>query len=161
MPLLNVALVPAHTQVVVRLTGEVDLSTSAQLADALGQAGRLETESVVVDVALVRFWDCSGLHALSDFTADLARAGRRCRIVGATAATRRLIALADFAPALVLDGPVHLPAVSTGAVTPRPDRPAGDRRRPRVPERRAPARRRTEVSTARARGVVPALRRWC
>lgn len=160
MPLLNVALVPAHTQIVVRLTGEVDLSTSDQLADALGQAGRLETESVVVDVARVRFWDCSGLHALADFTADLARAGRRCRIVGATAATRRLIALADFAPALVLDGPVHLPEVSTGA-TPRPERPAGDRRRPRVPERRAPARRRAEVSTARSRGAVPALRRWC
>ncbi len=162
MPLLNVALVPAHTQVVVRLTGEVDLSTSDQLADALGQAGRLETGSVVVDVARVRFWDCSGLHALADFTAELARAGRRCRIVGATPATRRLIVLADFAPALVLDGPVHLPAVTPGATAPRPEpTPRRERRRPRVPEHPAPARRRVEVSTARARGAVPALRRWC
>ena len=162
MPLLNVALVPAPAQTVVRLTGEVDLSSSALLADALVQAGRLDTESVVVDVAGVRFWDCSGLHALADFTAELARAGRRCRIVGATPATRRLIVLADFAPALVLDGPVHLPAVTPGATASRPERTAGsNRRRPPVPEHPAPARRRVEVSTARARGVVPALRRWC
>ena len=160
MPLLNVALVPAPAQTVVRLTGEVDLSTAAQLADALAQAGRLETASVVVDVARVRFWDCSGLHALADFTAELARAGRRCRIVGATPATRRLIVLADFAPALVLDGPVHLPAVTTGPTVPRPERSAAERRRPPVPQHPAPAGRRAEPSTARLRGVVPALRRW-
>ena len=159
LPLLNVALVPAPDQTVVRLTGEVDLSSAGLLADALRQAGRLETESVVVDVAQVRFWDCSGLHALADFTAELARAGRRCRIVGATPATRRLIVLADFAPALVLDGPVHLPAVTPGATAPRAERTT-DRRRPPVPGHPAPARRRDEVSTARARSVVPVLRRW-
>lgn len=162
MPLLNVALVPAPAQTVVRLTGEVDLSTAGLLADALEQACRLETESVVVDVARVRFWDCSGLHVLADVTAELARAGRRCRIVGATPATRRLVVLADFATVLVLDGPVHLPAVSPGAGAPRPERPAGsDRRRLRTSERRAPARRRAEMPAARPRGVVPALRRWC
>ena len=111
MPLLNVALVPAPDQVVVRLTGESDLSTEGLLADALTQAAGLGTDSVVVDVAAVKFWDCSGLHALADFTADLARAGRQCRIVGATAATRRLVVLAGFALALTLDGPVHHPAV--------------------------------------------------
>ena len=159
MPLLNVALVPAPGQTVVRLIGEVDLSSAGLLADALDQAGRLETESVVVDVAQVRFWDCSGLHALAHFTADLARAGRRCRIVGATPATRRLIVLADVAPALVLDGPVHLPAVTPGASAPRAER-TGDRRRPPVPEHPAPARRREDLTTARSRGVMPVLRRW-
>jgi anti-anti-sigma factor len=159
LPLLNVALVPAPGQTVVRLVGEVDLSTSALLADALAQAGSLDVSSVVVDVAQVRFWDCSGLHVLAAVTAELARAGRRCRIVGAPPATRRLIALADFAPALVLDGPVHLAAVTTGASAPRPGRTA-ERRRPPVPQHPAPARRRAEPSTARPRGVVPALRRW-
>ena len=159
MPLLNVALVPAPDQTVVRLTGEVDLSSAGLLEDALAQAGRLETSSVVVDVAGVRFWDCSGLHALAGFTAELDRAGRRCRIVGATPATRRLIVLADFAPALVLDGPVHLPAVTPGAAAPRPAR-TGDRRRPPVPAHPEPAGRRGEPSTVRARGPVPALRRW-
>jgi anti-anti-sigma factor len=63
---------------------------------------------VIVDVAAVRFWDCSGLHALADLTAELARAGRQVRIVGAGAATRRLIGMADFSAALELDGPVQL-----------------------------------------------------
>lgn len=159
MPLLNVALVPAPDQTVVRLTGEVDMSSAGLLEDALLQAGRLESSSVVVDVAGVRFWDCSGLHALAEFTADLARGGRRCRVVGANPATRRLIVLADFAPALVLDGPVHLPAVTPGATVQRPGR-TGDRRRPPVPEHPAPAGRRVEPSTVRPRGLVPALRRW-
>ena len=115
MPLLNVALVPARDLVVVRLTGESDLSTSGQLVDALAQAAGLGTDAVVVDLAGTKFWDCSGLHALADFTAGLARAGRQCRLVGATAATRRLVVLAGFAPALTLDGPVHHPAVQRPA----------------------------------------------
>jgi anti-anti-sigma factor len=172
VPLLNVALVPAPDLVVVRLTGEADLSTEGQLTDALVQAAGLGTDSVVVDVAAVTFWDCSGLHALADFTADLARAGRQCRIVGATAATRRLVVLAGFAPALSLDGPVHHPAVHPApAPVVRADRSAGvvasvaaaaaaARRRPAVRSHPTPTRRRVDRSTGEARGAVLALRRW-
>ena len=147
MPLLNVALVPAPDQVVVRLTGEADLSSAPQLADALMQAGGLGTRQVVVDVAGVRFWDLSGLHALTEFTADLADERRSCRIVGAPAVTRRLIELASMAGALNLDGPLReLPAprpvpfrrpVPEHAVRPRPTAdlvPAGSG--PTVPDRR-------------------------
>ena len=171
MPLLNVALVPAPDLVVVRLTGESDLSTAAQLSDALSQAAGLGTDSVVVDVAAVRFWDCSGLHALTDFTADLARAGRQCRLVGATAATRRLVVLAGFAPALALDGPVHHPAVRpapapaawtdrSAGVVPSVAAAAAARRRPTVPSHPVPMRRRVDRTTSEARGAVLALRRW-
>ncbi len=171
MPLLNVALVPAPDQVVVRLTGESDLSTAGLLTDALAEAAGLGTDAVVIDVAAVSFWDCSGLHALADFTADLARAGRQCRIVGATAATRRLVVLADFTPFLVLDGPVHHPGVRpTPAPVLRSDRSAGvgpgvaaaaaERRRPRMPARPARAGRRVDPPTGDARGAVVALRRW-
>ncbi len=172
MPLLNVALVPAPGQVVVRLTGESDLSTAGLLADALTQAAALGTHAVVVDVAATKFWDCSGLHALAAFTAELDRAGRRCRIVGATAATRRLVVLAGFAPALALDGPVHHPAVRPAPVPAvRADRSAGvvpsvaaaaavARRRPAVPRHPAPTRRRADKSTGEARGASLALRRW-
>jgi anti-anti-sigma regulatory factor len=83
VPLLNVALVPAPDQVVVRVTGEADLSSSGLLGDALAQAGGLGTRQVVVDVGAVRFWDLSGLYALTGFTAKLAAEGRACRIVGA------------------------------------------------------------------------------
>jgi anti-anti-sigma factor len=170
VPQLNVALVPAPDQVVVRLTGEADLSTETLLTDALTQAAGLGTDSVVVDVAGTRIWDCSTLHVLATFTTDLARAGRRCRIVGATPATRRLVVLADFATVLVLDGPVHLPGVapvdaaaSRPPVT-RPDRTtaavaAADRRRSPVPTHPAPSRRRNEQTSGGSRGAV-ALRRW-
>lgn len=116
MPLLNVALVPSPDQVVVRLTGESDLSSAAQLGDALAHAHRLGTPRLVVDVAAVRFWDLSGLYALIELTADLAAEGRSCRIVGAPAATRRLIGLACLGGGLHLDGPVqHLPSTATTA----------------------------------------------
>ena len=106
MPPLTVALVPGPDQVVVRLTGDADLSTLPQVADALTEGAGHGTRQVVVDVAGAHFWDCSGLHALASFTGELAAAGRSCRIVGALSATRRLIGLADLADDLVLDGPV-------------------------------------------------------
>jgi anti-anti-sigma factor len=124
MPLLIVALVPAPDRIVVRLTGETDLSTAPLLDEELARAAALGTRTVIVDVSSVRFWDCSGLHALADLSAGLRAAGRECRIVGAGRATRRLIAMADFTTALELDGPVPLS-----------DRP---RRQPSAP-RAAPA----------------------
>lgn len=149
MPLLNVALVPAPDQVVVRVTGEADLSTAPLLSDALAQAAVLGTRQVVVDVAGVRFWDLSGLYALTSFTADLAAFRRSCRIVGAPAVTRRLIELAALGDALNLDGPLReLPpsAVAHPAVPPVrrpvPEHPAHPRGElvpaggPAIPERR-------------------------
>ena len=107
MPQLTVALVPAPDRTVVRLTGESDLSTDPLLTRELARAAALGARAVIVDVSTVRFWDCSGLHALADLTAQLGAAGRQCRIVGAGPATRRLIGLADFASALDLAGPVQ------------------------------------------------------
>jgi anti-anti-sigma factor len=106
MPQLTVALVPAPDQVVVRLTGDADLSAVPLVSDALAQAAGLGTRQVVVDVASARFWDCTVLHALAAARRDLASDGRGCRIVGAPAATRRLIRLADMGDQLELDGPV-------------------------------------------------------
>jgi anti-anti-sigma factor len=108
VPLLTVALVPAPDRIVVRLTGEADLSTAPLLTTELTRAAAPGTRSVIVDVSAVRFWDCSGLHALADLTAQMARAGRHVRLVGAGRETRRLIVMADFSAALELDGPVQL-----------------------------------------------------
>jgi anti-anti-sigma factor len=126
VPPLNVALVPGPDQVVVRLTGDADLSTVPLVADALAQGAGLGTRQVVVDVAGAHFWDCSGLRALAEFTSDLAASGRSCRIVGALAATRRLIGLADLTDHLVLDGPLPAQPVRP----PVPARPAARARRP-------------------------------
>ena len=108
MPPLTAVLVPAPDRVVVRFTGETDLSTAPSFSAELARAAARGTRSVIVDVSCLRFWDCSGLHALAELTADLAQGGRHVRIVGAPAATRRLIAMADFTAALELDGPVQL-----------------------------------------------------
>jgi anti-anti-sigma factor len=106
VPLLNVTLVPAPDRVVVRVTGDADLSTAALLTDALARAAALGTRHVVVDVAGARFWDCSGLHVLRACTAELRVADRSCRLVGAPRATRQLITAAFLTEHLVLDGPL-------------------------------------------------------
>jgi anti-anti-sigma factor len=142
VPQLTVALVPAPDQVVVRLTGEADLSTDGLLTDALDRAAGYGRRGVVVDVSCTRFWDCSGLHALADLTALLKAGGRQCRIVGATAPTRRLIAMAGFTGALELDGPVTAAAAEP------------------VKPRRRPSSGHTAPVRARTAEVMLAGRRW-
>ena len=132
MPLLNVTLVPAPDQVVVRIIGDADLSSAPRIADGLDQAAELGTRQVVVDVAGMHFWDCSGLHVLIAFTAAMHAAGRSCRIVRAPARTRRLIQAADLTDRLNIDGPLsQRPVRSEQPVTEAvPDLPAMPARRP-------------------------------
>jgi anti-anti-sigma factor len=120
VPQLNAALVPAPDQVVVRLTGDADLSTASFITDVLSQAAGLGTTQVVVDLASTRFWDCSGLHALAAFTRELAAAGRACRLVGAQPATRRLIGMANLTSDLQLDGIRSAPAGPRASTDGRP-----------------------------------------
>ncbi|MGY1602586.1 STAS domain-containing protein [Geodermatophilus sp. SYSU D00815] len=150
MPLLNVALVPAPDQVVVRLTGDADLSTVPLLADALGQAAGIGTTHLVVDVAAARFWDSSALRALARISAELVGAGRTCRVVGAGAATRRLVRAAGLGDQLDLDGLVVERAAPEPSPAPgtRPlRRPSGLRANPAVRPARTPV------------GAIP-LHRW-
>ena len=127
MPLLTVALVPAPDRIVVRLIGEADLSTAPLLSDELARAAARGTRSVIVDVSAVRFWDCSGLHALADLTSELVDDGRQVRLVGAGRQTRRLIAMADFSAALELDGPVPLSDLARGQPGRAPAAPVWER----------------------------------
>lgn len=101
-PPLLTALVPGTDRVVVRLLGEADIASSPRIAEALSAAAAHGAPLVVVDVAGVRFWDVSGLHALATFTREMATSGRQVQVVGATARTRRLVGLADFTHALRL-----------------------------------------------------------
>ena len=120
MPLLNATLVPGPDQVVVRFTGDADLSTAPFVADVLAQAGGVGTRQVVVDLGSARFWDCSGLHAIAGFTKELAMADRACRIVGAQPHTRRLIGMANLAADLELDGVATTPVRSAAPVVSEP-----------------------------------------
>ena len=123
MPQLNVALVPAPDRVVVRLTGDADLSTAPVVAHALNRAAGLGTPQIVVDLGAAHFWDCSGLHELVTFTRELDSAGRSCRIVGAQPATRRLIGMANLSSDLQLDGVPSAPARRGAAASRTPVRP--------------------------------------
>jgi anti-anti-sigma factor len=122
VPQLNAALVPAPAQVVVRFTGDADLSTEPFVADVLAQAAGLGTPQVVVDLGSTRFWDCSCLHALVAFTRELEADGRAGRIVGALPATRRLIAMANLTGDLQLDGVLAGPAGAAVSAARRPVR---------------------------------------
>jgi anti-anti-sigma factor len=103
---LQTAVVRAPDQVVVRLTGDVDVLVAPRLRRVLQEAAVAGHGAVVVDVAGARFRDCSGLQVLAVFTDALVPAGRRCRIVGAPAATRGLVRSAGLGERLELDGPV-------------------------------------------------------
>ncbi|MGY1593044.1 STAS domain-containing protein [Geodermatophilus sp. SYSU D00708] len=163
MPHLRVALVPAPDQVVVRVTGDAETTTVDRLTTALQEAAALGTRRVVVDVAGTRFRDSSALHALTVFTADLVPAGRQCRVVGAPAATRRLVRAAGLADRLELDGPLAgedpvrpfrtvVPAALPAPVGVAPARSAVTR-----PVRAA---RRAEERLRRHRLRLGTLRRW-
>ncbi|MGY1636153.1 STAS domain-containing protein [Geodermatophilus sp. SYSU D00742] len=162
MPHLQVVLVPAPDQVVVRVTGDAEVSTVGRLTSALQQAARFGTGRVVVDVAGTRFRDCSGLHALTVFTDTLAPAGRQCRVVGAPADTRRLVRTAGLADRLELDGPLGgedpVRPAATDLPHPPPAEPAAPRRA--VTLRQVRPARRCEERPARRRARVGVLRRW-
>ena len=158
MPHLQTAVVPAPDQVVVRLTGDVDVPAVPRLTSALEEAAVAGRGAVVVDVAGARFRDCSGLQALAVFTDALVPAGRHCRIVGAPAVTRRLVRSAGLDGRLELDGPVDpadpRPAVPLAAPwTPIPARRAA------LPYQVRPARR-AEERPPRRRLRPGSLRRW-
>ena len=59
-----------------RLSGELDLATAPQLADALAQAGR-DSVAVILDLSELTFMDSSGLHVILNARASLAEAGSR------------------------------------------------------------------------------------
>lgn len=122
MPQLTVALVPAPDQVVVRLTGDADLSTVPLIADVLLRAAGRGTPRVVVDLGSAHFWDCSGLRELVTFTRELDGAGRSCRIVGAQPATRRLIGMANLTSGLQLDGVPATPSARSASSAQAPPR---------------------------------------
>ena len=157
MPHLHIAVVPAPDQVVVRLTGEVGGAAAPRLTRALHEAAVTGRGAVVVDVAGASFGDCSGLHVLAEFTDELVPAGRRCRIVGAPAVTRRLVRASGLGERLELDGPADQ-AEPRPAALPSSRAPSSARHAV-LPYQVRPARR-TEERPDRRGQRRESLRRW-
>ena len=158
MPHLQTAVVRAPDQVVVRLTGDIDVLAAPRLTRVLQEAAVAGRGAVVVDVAGARFRDCSGLQVLAVFTDVLIPAGRRCRVVGAPAVTRRLVRSAGLGERLELDGPVDQADPHPAVPVPAP-RTSSPGRRAVVPYPVRPARR-AEDRPLRRRVRPRTLRRW-
>jgi anti-anti-sigma factor len=101
VPLLTVAVAAAADRVVVRLSGEADLSTRPLLDRGLADAAATG-DPVEVDLGRVRFCDSSCLGALGAFTTRLRAGGRTCRLVAVPPRTRRLIDLTGLGAQLEL-----------------------------------------------------------
>ncbi|GAA2027671.1 diguanylate cyclase [Pseudokineococcus marinus] len=81
---------PAGGVVLVEVTGDVDLTTAADLRDRLDVAGRSPTGRVVVDVSGVDFIDCHGLGVL---LAARTRMGARLELQAPAPAAANLLDL--------------------------------------------------------------------
>ena len=158
VPHLHIAVVRGPDQVVVRLTGDVDVPAAGRLDRALQEAAVAGRGAVVVDVAGARFRDCSGLRVLALFSDALVPAGRSCRVVGAPAATRRLVRSAGLGERLELDGPVDQHDALVAVPLPHA-RVHSSARRALLPYQVRPARRAEERPGRH--GLRPgSLRRW-
>ncbi|HJR38250.1 MAG TPA: STAS domain-containing protein [Nocardioidaceae bacterium] len=89
--LLRVDLVRNRHAVCIQLVGELDLSTTDQLAAAAAGAmvrGRLP---VLIDVSALTFCDVRGVAELLSLEQRLAASGRTVAVVGASRPLRRLL----------------------------------------------------------------------
>jgi anti-anti-sigma factor len=106
VPLLELDVVAGVGGVVVRLTGEADLSTGPQLAAGLREAAGSGSGAVLLDATGLRYCDCSAVRTLAAFAGELRAAGRGCRLVAASARVRRLLELAGLTD--LLDSPAPM-----------------------------------------------------
>jgi anti-sigma B factor antagonist len=76
----------------VRVSGEVDLATSPQFRQTVGEAQRA-AGVVVLDLRELCFIDSSGVHVILDAADDCRRCGGQLLIVRASASVDRVLAL--------------------------------------------------------------------
>jgi anti-anti-sigma factor len=70
--------------VVIRLTGQLDLSTARVVDSQIGRLDGLLSRPVVLDLQGLEFLDCSGARPLTRLSAELASHGGRLTVSGAT-----------------------------------------------------------------------------
>lgn len=106
---------------VLRLQGELDLCTKAQLCRAITGVLKRHPRILVVDLSALSFMDCSGLSVLVRAHNRLAAQQHQLLITGCTPVVRRLMSLTG------LDAQLHLTAPELwwgdpGTGTPEPRR---------------------------------------
>ena len=92
-PYLGITIHHRGRQSVLRLAGELDVSTENRLRSAIGSALDHFPELLVVDLSALGFMDCSGLAVLVWAHQRLAEQERQLFITGAQPVVQRLIRL--------------------------------------------------------------------
>lgn len=77
---------------VLTVSGELDMASSPQLADALDRL-QPTTRPLVLDLGGLEFIDLTGLHVLLEASQRAQQAGLRLTVVNASQAVRRLLKL--------------------------------------------------------------------
>ncbi len=96
---LQVVVRASATAVLIRVSGELDLSTAGFLSDVLSaQVAAGGPALVEVDMAATEFCDSVGLSALATARAELQEAGRTMTIVEPSRAVRRVLELSGMGP---------------------------------------------------------------
>ena len=102
LDVLTVALEFAESAVVIRLFGELDLSTGPQLGKAFADAAASDPALVVLDLYALTFIDAAGLRAILRENEQL---GKRLIVQGACSRVRWLFTVAGVERELQLDRP--------------------------------------------------------
>jgi anti-anti-sigma factor len=80
-------------------SGELDIATAPQLAEALSEAAR-GSAAVILDLSELTFMDSSGLHAILSAHTRLHEAGCRLVLIGACRQIQRIFELTGTEHAL-------------------------------------------------------------
>lgn len=93
-PDFKISIDDADTPAVVRVEGDLDSFTAAQLREEL--AGAVAYEATIIDLGEVPFVDSSGLGALVGGVRRMREAGRSVAICSARPGVRRLLGMTGF-----------------------------------------------------------------
>lgn len=91
---------------VLRLAGELDVGNKDLLESALGRVLERRPQTLVVDLAMLGFMDCSGLSVLVQAHQRLTADQGRLFLTGSQPIVRRLISLLELDACLRLGSPV-------------------------------------------------------
>lgn len=90
---MNVEVIESNGELVLILTGELDLSSAPQLDEELTRAEASDAVSVVIDLERVEFIDSTGLKTLLKHALISSQNGGRLRVTKGAAQARRLFEL--------------------------------------------------------------------
>lgn len=93
---LSVDLEPSEAEVVLRVSGEIDMGSAPSLLAAQRDANDSKQSVTVVDLSRVGFIDSTGISALITMHQDLEARGKALVLRGATGTVRRVLEISGL-----------------------------------------------------------------